>query len=133
MPYLPKKICIEPGCGRPAVNGDCRCETHRIIKAQNDRRAPGRYERAAMYATQRWQDIRRAVLLDHPWCAACLKNGVHTPAQVVDHIKPHKGDATLFFDVDNLQPLCKSCHDAKTAKEDGGFGRPIEKRGAPGG
>jgi 5-methylcytosine-specific restriction protein A len=45
------------------------------------------------------------------------------PAAVVDHITPHGGDEALFWDRDNWQPLCKPCHDAKTAREDGGFGR----------
>jgi 5-methylcytosine-specific restriction protein A len=45
-------------------------------------------------------------------------------ATVVDHIIPHQGDMTLFWDADsNWQSLCKTCHDRKTATEDGGFGR----------
>lgn len=44
-------------------------------------------------------------------------------ANVVDHIKPHRGDKVLFWDSANWQPLCKECHDRKTATEDGGFGR----------
>ena len=40
------------------------------------------------------------------------------PATVVDHIKPHRGDAKLFWDETNWQPLCKSCHDHKTMTED---------------
>ncbi len=48
-----------------------------------------------------------------------------TLATVVDHIKPHKGDERLFFDINNLQPLCKPCHDRKTAKEDGRWRRKV--------
>ncbi len=44
-------------------------------------------------------------------------------AVLVDHIQPHKGDMTLFWRVDNWQPLCKECHDRKTALYDGGWGR----------
>jgi 5-methylcytosine-specific restriction protein A len=44
-------------------------------------------------------------------------------ANEVDHIKPHKGDMALFWDSSNWQSLCKPCHSAKTATEDGGFGR----------
>ena len=46
----------------------------------------------------------------------CLKhtNSVLTPATVVDHIVPHRGDHALFWDEQNWQPLCKSCHDKKT-------------------
>jgi 5-methylcytosine-specific restriction protein A len=49
--------------------------------------------------------------------------GDTTAANVVDHIKPHKGDQALFWCRDNWQSLCKRCHDYKTATEDGGFGR----------
>lgn len=46
-----------------------------------------------------------------------------TPATVVDHVIPHKGDKKFFWDENNWQPLCKRHHDIKTATEDGGFGR----------
>jgi 5-methylcytosine-specific restriction endonuclease McrA len=38
------------------------------------------------------------------------------------HIAQHGGDPSLFFDENNLQGVCKACHDAKTAKECGGAG-----------
>lgn len=41
----------------------------------------------------------------------CLESEAVTPAEVVDHITPHKGDESLFFDPNNLQSLCKSHHD----------------------
>ena len=37
-----------------------------------------------------------------------------TPATVVDHIVPHRGDKKLFWDQSNWQPLCKEHHDKKT-------------------
>ena len=46
----------------------------------------------------------------------CLKNGTLTPATVVDHIVPHRGDHALFWDKQNWQPLCKDCHDRKTGQ-----------------
>jgi len=58
----------------------------------------------------------------HPLCEECKRNGRLTPAVVVDHIIPHKGNRELFWNEKNWQALCKSCHDRKTAKEDGGFG-----------
>jgi 5-methylcytosine-specific restriction protein A len=47
------------------------------------------------------------------------------PAAVTDHIIPHRGDKRLFWDANNWQALCLSCHGAKTAREDGGFGNPL--------
>jgi 5-methylcytosine-specific restriction protein A len=44
-------------------------------------------------------------------------------ATEVDHKVPHRGDQDLFWDTSNWQSLCKPCHSAKTAREDGGFGR----------
>ena len=61
-----------------------------------------------------WRKARRRFLAVNPLCAACLKRGVLTPATVVDHILPHRGNPQLFWDESNWQPLCKRCHDKKT-------------------
>jgi 5-methylcytosine-specific restriction protein A len=50
-------------------------------------------------------------------CVECLKENRLTPAEVVDHIKPHRGDPQLFWDVSNWQSLCVAHHNIKTAKE----------------
>ena len=118
MPELPKRKCAEPNCAAMAAPGDCRCEKHRQKYADATRRTPWRAERATLYGSARWQAVRRAVLLERPFCVKCLEKGVYNLAQVVDHIKPHKGDEALFWDEKNLQPLCKVCHDIKTAAED---------------
>lgn len=79
----------------------------------------------------RWQKARATYLHRHPLCAQCEKEGRARPARVVDHVIPHRGDQTLFWDSKNWQPLCKPHHDLKTASEDGGFGNrtsPIVKR-----
>lgn len=73
--------------------------------------------------TWQWEKARAAFLSEHPLCRRCGDAGVTTPANVVDHITPHNGDPALFWDRANWQPLCKRCHDVKTATEDGGFGR----------
>lgn len=73
-----------------------------------------------------WQRFRDAWFkLEPRFCAHCAARGIVRPAKVADHIRPHKGDPVLFWDPHNLQPLCLSCHSAKTAQEDGGFGRPV--------
>ncbi len=78
--------------------------------------------------TRRWELARKVFLAEHPLCAACSRRGIVVSATVVDHIMPHHGDGELFWDEGNWQPLCASCHDAKTAREDGGFGN---KKGLP--
>src|SRR5262245_30017642 len=63
------------------------------------------------YKTKQWQATRRAQLTREPLCAMCLRMDILTSATVVDHIRPHKGDPYLFWDLANLQSLCKPCHD----------------------
>ena len=80
----------------------------------------------------RWQKARAGYLAKHPLCREHEALGQYIPATVVDHIQPHKGDMSLFWDSDNWQPLCKACHDAKTAREDGGFGNKASNKPRPG-
>jgi 5-methylcytosine-specific restriction protein A len=73
-------------------------------------------ERGGTVYTYRWQKLRRVYLAMNPLCVECQR-----PADVVDHIQPHRGDQTLMWEWNNLQPMCKPCHDRKTAHE--GFAR----------
>lgn len=66
-----------------------------------------------------WEKLSKDFLTTHPFCVACYKKGILTKATETDHIIPHKGNIKLFYDVKNLQPLCKSCHSKKTKSEDG--------------
>ena len=53
-----------------------------------------------------------------------------TAATVVDHMMAHKGNLDLFYDPDNLQPLCKPCHDRHAQRRD--RGRPTIAFGVDG-
>ncbi|WP_324696571.1 HNH endonuclease [Candidatus Thiothrix phosphatis] len=63
---------------------------------------------------RQWRGARLEWIKDHPLCASCLAAGKYVPADVVDHITPHRGDKRLFWDEGNWQSLCKPCHDKKT-------------------
>jgi 5-methylcytosine-specific restriction protein A len=58
----------------------------------------------------RWGKARRWHLGRYPFCAECEKQGRWVSANVVDHIVPHRGDMTLFWDSENWQSLCANCH-----------------------
>lgn len=75
----------------------------------------------------RWQKARLNYLMLNPLCVECSAEGRVVSAKVVDHIIPHKGDQALFWDQANWQPLCKSHHSQKTARQDGGFGNQVKK------
>jgi 5-methylcytosine-specific restriction protein A len=73
-----------------------------------------------------WRKESKLFLRVHPICAG-LPDGKHAfgcsqAATLVDHITPHRGDASLFWDPQNWQPMSKRCHDVKTVQYDGGFG-----------
>ena len=63
------------------------------------------------YKGKRWQKMRAWQLTVEPHCRMCWQRGVRNLAVTdVDHIKPHRGNADLFFDPENLQSLCRNCH-----------------------
>lgn len=71
------------------------------------------------YDTSKWKELRWEVLTrDKFTCKRCDEAQVDTSLLVADHIIPHRGDASLFWNKKNLQTLCKSCHDSiKQAEE----------------
>lgn len=121
MPTAAPRPCSAAGCGVLVHDGSGRCEKHRKAGRQAmDERRGSSAERGYSYA---WQKARAGFLRNHPLCKAHDDKGEVVPATVVDHIVPHRGDRALFWDSSNWQPLCKRCHDIKTAREDGAFGR----------
>jgi len=80
----------------------------------------------AWYNTARWRALRQKVLLRDGYM--CRKTGVMLVGKypspispVVDHIKPHRGDEHLFWDIENLQAVSKEYHDStKQRIEKGG-------------
>lgn len=118
MSQKPKHPCNYPGC--PALTNERYCEKHRKQEQRRyDERRGTAHQRGY---TVRWRRVRESYLRRHPLCVECEKKDRITAATVVDHIIPHKGDHELFWNEDNWQSLCKTHHDIKTAKEDGGFG-----------
>nr|WP_094247944.1 HNH endonuclease signature motif containing protein [Paenibacillus sp. RUD330] len=118
MPTRNKKRCNKPGCAVLVASGYCPAH-EKQRRAQKERHRGTAAERGY---DARWRAYRALFLQEYPLCKHCLKDEAYTPAEVVDHIKPHKGDLVLFWDPKNHQPLCKRHHDIKTATEDGGFG-----------
>lgn len=116
MPTAAPHPCGQPGC-RAIVRGSARCPEHTRKREQERGTSHQRGYDA------RWRKARLTYLRRHPLCRLCEGAGRVVPADVVDHVKPHRGDQSLFWDVENWQPLCTPCHSTKTATEDGGFGR----------
>lgn len=103
---------------KPGTHKPFRVATTKHQPSQQDRRTSA--QRGYGY---KWQQARAGYLAKHPLCVQCEEQDIVRAAKEVDHIIPHKGDMQLFWDSDNWQSLCKTHHSAKTAREDGGFGR----------
>ena len=121
MPKRAQSFCQYPGCRAIAERGGL-CDQHRqqrkdeswqrfkakpVIRGTNTERG----------YNFRWNRARAVFLSEHPLCRECERQGVLTPATVVDHIQPHRGDYALFWDQENWQPLCATCHGRKTIAE----------------
>lgn len=82
-----------------------------------------------LYRSKRWRDpvagvrvkILRRDLFTCQWpgCGVALVGAYPAPdSPVVDHKRPHKGNLVRFWDENNLQALCKRCHDGAKQRED---------------
>jgi 5-methylcytosine-specific restriction protein A len=109
-----KTACYK--CGR----ADCDCKS--LLKRRPDSKRASSAKRG--YG-RKWRRLRDSFLADNPLCVHCLPDKV-TQASDVDHIVRHKGTTDpLFWDVNNLQPLCHVCHSKKTAAENNAGARYV--------
>ena len=115
MPMRSLRPCAQPGC--PAlVRDEPRCAACRRPRPSA----------AARGYNWKWAKASKAYLAQNPRCACgkdCCPDGCNRPSEVTDHKIPHRGDQRIFWDQGNWQPLAKVCHDRKTARTDGQFGR----------
>lgn len=77
-----------------------------------------REHKQSLYKARRWHKLRARQLRDNPLCKLCLELGRTEPATVADHIIPHYGDESLFFDQGNLQSMCAPCHNKHKQRQE---------------
>jgi 5-methylcytosine-specific restriction endonuclease McrA len=97
-------------------------------------RSPRGHRVQAWYRSKGWKRLRAKHLKQHPHCQCPHCAGKYIPANVVHHIKPHRGNEALFWDEANLQSLTTTCHDRfKQSQEKGGHGflKGCDQRGYP--
>lgn len=63
-----------------------------------------------LYHSKKWRDFRKLFLIDNYKCFICNS----TFNLEIDHIVEHEENEKLFYNKNNLQTLCKSCHFVKT-------------------
>ena len=123
MPKL-KSPCRNYPCPGLASRRSGLCEPCQKKHGQAYRAAratdPARED--SFYHSPEWKWLRALKLQADPWCAECP---ALVSATTVDHVTPiTQGGAAL--DIANLQSLCTSHHNAKTARERNYRGRFLQ-------
>lgn len=117
---MPRRLCGKAGC-RTYVDFKTKyCEEHQGATAKEYNRTV-RYQRDAreteFYNSKAWRDLRHSYMAGNPLCVRCLDDGKITQAAIADHIIEIKDDWTQRLLKDNLQGLCRACHNIKTKEE----------------
>lgn len=102
------RYCSQPGCRTLVQSG--RCVSH----AQQAERGRANVDARRWYRTARWFALKAVVRREQPFCDDCEAEGVLVSWTDLDHTIPHRGDAALFWDRQNLRGKCKSHHSRKT-------------------
>lgn len=122
VPLKPKSHAERMRDADPARRGR-RVFDDAYRRARNDRALhPLEAEAEAIRRSPRWRRLREYMLRCQPLCAECLRHDIARVATDVDHIEPiidllARGDRERAFDPANLQSLCRSDHNQKTAAE----------------
>ena len=108
MPDAAPHFCVVPGCSTLTTRR--KCPAHQVTAEH----ARPNYALRRWYRTPKWKALRLTILRDQGYgCAAC---GMVTPRLEVDHVTRHNGNPTLFWKRENLQALCRTCHQRKTQR-----------------
>ncbi len=113
-PSAALRPCAHAGC--PALVPSGRCAAHQTAEWRRIERYRGTAK--ARGYDKDWRRVRYDVLKANPYCVKCQAlNPFSTElAREVDHVVPLANGGERL-DRANLQPLCRQCHQAKTAGE----------------
>ena len=104
MPKRPPKLCNFPGCGEHQVENSY-CEKHwKTVSAKYEKRRETAVKRGY---TSRWHKLRKWKLAKNPVCQNCSLKLITTVADIVHHIDKNPKNNKI----ENLQSLCRYCHD----------------------
>ena len=120
MPIKAPRPCKHAGCGALVRHDSGYCDAHRGDARVGKFADPYRGSRQSRGYGAGWDRLRLSIFArDNGLCQECLRMGIiHAPSgrdRICDHIVPKFEAGT--DDPANLQTLCRSCSDRKTADE----------------
>ncbi|MCO6414803.1 HNH endonuclease [Siccirubricoccus sp. KC 17139] len=85
--------------------------------ARQAERKTAKAERDKVNYDWQWRKLRNQHIKANPICLHCLSEGITREAKEVDHIEPVSRNPERRLDPSNLQSLCHSHHQIKSAAE----------------
>ena len=113
-----KRPCRYPSCPELVEAGYCKAHEkyQKETARRKDRERGTRTERGY---DNTWLRLRDYILRREPLCRECRKQGMIVIAEHVHHIDGDVRNRSM----ENLAPLCQSCHSRITNREQGGWGK----------
>lgn len=78
---------------------------------------------AAKYNSQRWRKLTKLKKsMVNGFCERCLQKGIYNTAIIIHHKEyineSNYIDDDIFFNIDNLEALCRDCHNKEHFKDE---------------
>ena len=105
--------CAKAGCYTlvPVTQRYCAKHQGTYNKQYNQQREQNHHDYIKFYHSKAWKQARQPQLTREPLCEVCLGNGLVSVANTVHHIDDVKEHWNERLNEDNLQSVCKSCHE----------------------
>ena len=115
MPSKPPRPCMVQGC-RGFSTGNGYCKEHQYIHLEKMAVRQKRVDDKRGQSQDRgydwqWRKVRRLKFLSNPLCEWCESKGIIKSAEEIHHIVSIKEAPDKRLEIDNLQSLCKACHE----------------------
>ena len=130
---------MQPHCSEQSTFGIPSSTINNMQHKISGKRSAEAQTYRTLYSTKHGKTLRRQALIrdeyrcQHAGCGVHLQAGRQSPrSAVLHHLKPHKGDLELFFDLRNLQSVCWTCHSGDIQSQEAlGYDRTIGNDGWP--
>ena len=121
MPDKMFKQCRATGC--VGLTRERYCEKHAYLESKRRAETSRHYNATQrdptaqkFYDSPAWRKVRQLKMNRSPFCEICSAKNRFAKAGVVDHIVEIR-DGGAPLDLENLQSLCRACHNQKTKAE----------------
>ena len=117
---MPLRQCSKPLCKQLIDYSEKYCTKHKGYgdKQYNEeiRYNTDNKQYADFYNSKQWRTLRQSFISAFPLCKRCLEAGHVTQAQIIHHKVEVRHDWNKRLDWDNLESICRSCHNQLHAK-----------------